>query len=120
MARRLDLGDADVSDVREVSEWHEAMEGSLTVAGERLSDSMDALLEASGVPKVVQGIAHSIGAFTVGLQYAVTHARLANTAEYQELKRAAEAEEHGTPDAWFARNRLALHVEMHMPPIGRR
>lgn len=86
--------------------------------GERLSDAMDALLEASGVPMVVQGIAHSIGAFTVGLQYAATHARLANTAEYQELKRAADAEERDTPDSWFARNRLALHVEVHMPPIA--
>lgn len=42
-----------MSDVREVTEWHEAMEGSLTVAGERLSDAMDELIEATGVPRLV-------------------------------------------------------------------
>lgn len=42
-----------MSDVREVSEWHEAMEGSLTVAGEQLSDAVDALVEASGIPAAV-------------------------------------------------------------------
>lgn len=46
-----------MSDVREVTEWHEAMEGSLTVAGERLSDAMDELIEASGVPRLALRIA---------------------------------------------------------------
>lgn len=41
-----------MSDVREVTEWHEAMEGTLTVAGERLSDAMDDLIEASGIPNL--------------------------------------------------------------------
>ncbi|WP_147251335.1 hypothetical protein [Microbacterium sp. H6] len=41
-----------MSDVREVTEWHEAMEGTLTVAGERLGDEMDDLIEASGIPKL--------------------------------------------------------------------
>lgn len=32
-----------MSDVREVSEWHDAMEGTLTVAGERLNDALSDL-----------------------------------------------------------------------------
>lgn len=42
-----------MSDVREVSEWHDAMEGTLTVAAERLNDAYDALIEATGIPKLI-------------------------------------------------------------------
>lgn len=106
-----------MSDVREVSEWHEAMEGSLTVAGERLSDAMADLIEATGMPAAMVRVVDSLAKATVAVQYMATHARLSLTPEYQELKRAADAEERDTPDAWFARNRIALHVEVHMPPI---
>lgn len=42
-----------MSDVREVTEWHEAMEGTLTVAVGQLSDAMDELIEASGIPRLM-------------------------------------------------------------------
>ena len=90
-----------MSDVREVSEWHEAMEGSLTVAGERLSDAMADLINATGMPAAMVRVVDSLAKATVAVQYMATHARLSLTPEYQELKRAADAEEQGSPDAWF-------------------
>lgn len=55
----------------------------------------------------------------VRADYAATHARLASDPEYQRLSAAATHEAHTNPANHFARNRLALHIELHMPPITR-
>lgn len=45
-----------MSDVREVTEWHEAMEGSFTVAAEDLDDAIYDFWIATGVPTVLNKI----------------------------------------------------------------
>lgn len=51
----------------------------------------------------------------VARQYADTHARLASDPTYQDLKRQADTEAVTTPTLYLARNRLAIHVELHTP-----
>lgn len=51
-------------------------------------------------------------------QYAAARARLEGDPEWEALKDAAALEEQNTPGYWWARNRLALHLELAMPPIG--
>lgn len=55
----------------------------------------------------------------VEAQYIATRAHLASDPEYQRLTTAAEGEALETPSVYFARNRQALYVEAHMPPITR-
>lgn len=52
---------------------------------------------------------------TVARQYADTHTRLASDPTYQDLKRQADSEAVTTPTLYLARNRLAIHVELHTP-----
>lgn len=52
-----------MSDVREVTEWHEAMEGTLTVAAERMNDALDALVAASGIPAAILRIIRWLARF---------------------------------------------------------
>lgn len=54
---------------------------------------------------------------TVAYQYAETHRRLADTPTYQALKHAADTEAHETPGLYLARNRLAIHIELHTPML---
>lgn len=51
----------------------------------------------------------------VARQYADTHTRLASDPTYQDLKHQAETEAATTPTSYLARNRLAIHVELHTP-----
>lgn len=50
-----------MSDVREVTEWHEAMEGTLTVAGEDLNDALYDLWIATGIPTVLDNMLRWVG-----------------------------------------------------------
>ncbi|WP_431792726.1 hypothetical protein [Microbacterium paraoxydans] len=47
--------------------------------------------------------------------YARTHERLQGEPDYETLRTAAEHEARTAPQQWTARNRLAIHVELHMP-----
>lgn len=53
----------------------------------------------------------------VEAQYADTRARLEGDPEWEALKAAAAHEQQHTPDVWLARNRLAIHLEVAMPPL---
>lgn len=47
--------------------------------------------------------------------YVRTHERLQGEPEYEALRTAAEHEARTAPQQWTARNRLAIHVELHTP-----
>lgn len=45
-----------MSDIREVTEWHDAAEGTFTVAGERIQDAINDIIEAMGISRVLYAI----------------------------------------------------------------
>lgn len=49
-----------MSDVREVNGHHEAMEGTLRVAAERLEDAFDELAKATGIPATLAKLLDAI------------------------------------------------------------
>lgn len=110
--------------MRLINAWIDAMAAWLELAATRMREEL-ASFDDSIYGRGYADAAHDFDDRRMALaeaeahgEVARTHERLRDDPEYIALKAAADEEAATTPEVWWARNRLEVHVHARTPLFG--